>query len=385
MSGSASRPAARVAAGVGLALVLLAGLLLLAEGGLRLALRMTSGEWPETRMSRFQREIEEAVQLYRAHPFLNTAPAPGAGVEAFGKRASFNSLGYRSPERPLAKPPGTVRVVCSGGSTTFDLLAPSDAETWPWRLEAELRAAGLHAEVWNAGFPGWTSVENLISLTLREVDLAPDLVLLYQGINDLQPGSHRPLDRQYVEGHAHQSRRALGLELAPPGPLSRSLLAERLRDAVRGPDDPWSRLRLEPARGERHDRLAPGAEEVFARNVRSFVAAAAAAGADTALVTQVARVREEQRAADLAYLAEWLPGLEPEAAPAELERLNGVLRRIAAEQGLPLIDVAAGIDWRDEDFADPMHLSPAGTAKLVAYLAPRVARALGAEEEEAAA
>ena len=367
----------RLAAGVALAVLLLALLGLLAEAGLRVAGRLATGAWPETQVAAVRRQSREVVRLYRGHPFLNTAPVAGARVRAFGKRASFNALGYRSPERDPVKPAGAVRVVCAGGSTTFDLLAASDRETWPWRLETELRRRGLPVEVWNAGFPGWTSAENLISLSLREVDLAPDLVLLYQGINDLQPGSHRPLDRQYVAGHADHSRRALGLELEPLGLLARSLAAERLRGWLAGPEDPWARLHPAPS-GPRHPELAPGASAVFERNVRSFAAVATAAGARVALATQVVRVRPDRRDADLTYLAVWLPGLEPAAAPRELERLNDVLRRVAADTpGLLLFDVAADVPWRDEDFADPMHLAPAGSDKLVAYLGAAVERALG--------
>jgi lysophospholipase L1-like esterase len=368
--------ARRLAGGAVLALAVLSILGLIAEAGLRVAGRLTTGAWPETRLAAFHREVGEVAALYRRHPFLNAGPVAGARVHAFGKTASFNSLGYRSPERAAARPAGVLRVVCAGGSTTFDLLAASDVETWPWRLEAELRGRGLPVEVWNAGFPGWTSAENLISMALREVDLAPDLVLLYQGINDLQPGSHRPLDREYVRGHADQSRRALGLGLEPPGLLARSLVAERLRDALVGPEDPWRRLAVGTAGGARHPRLAAEAPGVFERNVRSFVAVAEAAGARVALATQVVRVRAARRDADLVYLAEWLPGLEPEAAPRELERLNDVLRRIASESsGVLLFDVAADLRWRDEDFADAIHLSPAGTGRLIAYLAAAVERA----------
>jgi len=302
--------------GLLLAAVLAALALAALEGGLRLAGRLASGAWPETREMRFRAELSRALALYRRHPYLNTAPREGARVEAFGKRVTLSSLGYRSPERPRAKPPGVVRVLCAGGSTTFDLLAADDAATWPARLERELRARGLAAEVWNAGFPGWTSLENLISFEIRDGDLAPDLVVLFQGVNDLQPAAHRPFDPTYERGHAELAVRALGFELGPPSWLDRSLLVERLRGvAGRREDDPWRRLGPPPggARARHIDAAAPAA---FERNVRALAAAVLARvgpGARLVVVTQAVRLRREHLAADRSYLGQWVPGLEPDA------------------------------------------------------------------------
>lgn len=362
-------PIRKLLTGLLLALGLAAVALLAVEGAARLALRARDGSWPATREARFRAEIGRALVLYRRHPFLNTAPREGARTVAFGKRASFNSFGYRSPERPRAKPAGVVRVLCAGGSTTFDLLAADDAAAWPSHLERLLRARGVRAEVWNAGFPGWTSLENLISFGLRDADLAPDVVVLFQGINDLQPAAHRPFDPGYERGHAELAVRALGFELAPPTWLDRSLLAQWLRDLARGgPEDPWARLGP-VAEVPREPRIARGAPAVFARNVRALAAAARDRGARVVLVTQTIRLRRGHLAADREYVARWVPGLQPEAAPGELERFNEVLRGLGRAGDAVVLDAAARAGWQDADFADPLHFSAGGSEKLARFLA----------------
>jgi lysophospholipase L1-like esterase len=359
----------------GLALGLLAAILLLglAEIGLRLVLRMKDGAWPQTRAAAFHDEIQRLRQIYRRHAYLNTGPHDGGKVSVFGKSVVLNRLGYRSPERPLARPAGVARVLLSGGSTTFDVLAPDDASTWPSRLEAQLRAGGGRpsVEVWNAGFPGWTSQENVISLAIRDLDLQPDLAVLYQGLNDLQPAAHRPFDPTYERGHAELARRALGLELPPPSLLDRSVLVETLR----GRTDPWQALEPEGS-SQRRPHIADRAVATFERNVRSFAALARSRGADVLLVTQPVRIREASRAADLAYLAGWYPELEPEAVPGELERLNAALRKLAGEGLGDLADAAQEIDWQDDDFGDPLHYTDAGRQKLVVFLAPKIGEQL---------
>jgi len=322
----------------------------------------------------FSAEIHRALRLYRRHPFLNVAPREGASAAAFGKQASFNSLGYRSPERSRSKSPGVVRFVCSGGSTTFDISSVDDMSTWPWRIETTLRSHGLDVEVFNAGFPGWTSLENLVSLAIRDVDLAPDVAVLYQGINDLQPASHRPFDGQYEHGHADMVVRALGFELQPLKWYDRSLLVEKTRDLVLGEVDPWRRLRSASGPREFMPEVPAEAVATFERNVRSYVAVATAAGAQVVLVTQPIRVRRGSHDADLSYLAQWVDGLEPTAVPVQLERFNAVLRGLSLEGQTLLIDVAREVPWEDGDFADPMHVSARGSERMAAFLADSLER-----------
>lgn len=364
----------RILRGLLLATVVAVLLLAGAEAALRVGLRLRNGAWSRTKSAVFYDQIEILRRIYRRHAYLNTGPHEGGRAEVFGKRATLNSLGYRSPERPRIKPPGVVRVLVAGGSTTFDVLADDDESTWPNVLEARLRTGGRPVEVWNAGFPGWTSQENVISFAIRDQDLAPDLAILYQGANDLQPGAHQPFDPTYEHGHAELTRRALGLELPPPSWLGRSLLVEKLRELVGGSADPWRSLeRPDLAAAPRRDRIAPESVAVFERNVRSFAALARSRGAGVLLVTQPMRIRAATRDADLAWLAGWYPGLKPEAAPQELERLNDVLRRLGSEGVGALADANRDIPWTDGDFGDPLHYTGEGRKKLVEYLAPRVA------------
>ncbi|MEM6794762.1 MAG: SGNH/GDSL hydrolase family protein [Acidobacteriota bacterium] len=354
----------------------LSALLLVAvEVALRLADRLESGTWRGTRVEQFERRIRTTFDLYRRHAYLNTAPRESSSATAFGKRASFNSLGYRSPERPLAKTPGVHRWVFAGGSTTFDLLAENDDDAWPARLEALLLTSGdCRFEAWNAGFPGWTSVENVSGVFLRDLDLKPDGFVLFQGINDLQPAAHRPFDRHY-EAHARKARRALGFDLPALGWSDRSLLLEKIQDFRVGPQDPWQRVGPSDL-GARRREIEPESLEVFERNLRAFLSLAQGAGAQVVLVTQTTRLRDEHLEADRRYLGGWVPGLEPESVAPQLERLNDVTRGLAGE-GVRVIDAARDIAWEDDHFGDAMHFSARGSEVFADYLAQRLKPVLG--------
>lgn len=341
----------------------------LAELGTRAYLRVSEGAWPQTRHTTAWRERQVSSRLlFRRHPFLNVVPRANGSFSISretmtvdtegpaGVGISFNSLGYRSPERPRAKPDDVLRVLCAGSSTTLDTLAPDDPETWPWQLEDALRADGLPVEVWNAGVPGWTSVESTVSLALRDLDLEPDVIVLL--VHDLQPLAITPLAPQYDGGHAEIVQKSLGFGVPTPHWWQRSVALERLGDLLSGRSgrrwQPTPFVDLSTVRPR--DALPPEALDVYERNLRSFLALARSRGADVVFATSLLRLRDSHAAADAGYIGWWVPWLEPRAAPAAVERMNEVMRRVATEEDVVLADLAADIAWADEDFGDPFHI-----------------------------
>jgi lysophospholipase L1-like esterase len=355
-------------------LAIAVAILLAAEGTVRVLLRLRTGTWPSTLAVGYADwQLDTRTRLYRRHPFLLIASRENAR-DAHGERIYINSLGYRSPERPREKALGVRRVVCSGGSTTYDVRAYGNAATWPGRLEAALVTGGRRVEVWNAGFPGWTTLENLIALASRDVDLAPDLVILYQGINDLQPLSEEPIEPQYDGFHAQEMLTGLGFDGATVPWYRRSVLAELTNQRL-GFD---RRAIPEPPRRTPRTSLSGEALRIFDRNVRSFVAVAVAHGARVLLVTQSLVLRADHVQADEEVYRQWIPALDPRTGPAALEQLNDVLRKLAVEMHVSLADAARDVAWADADFIDPMHMSARGSGKLAAFLAPIAAPLLEA-------
>jgi lysophospholipase L1-like esterase len=361
-------------------------LALACEGAVRLVGRLRLGHWPVTTSSMIYDAVRLQTSLYRRHPFLLAAPLEGSHIDVSGMRASFNSLGYRSPERPVTKPAGVFRILCAGGSTTFDAAAQTDERTWPWRLEAMLREQGSPVEVWNAGLPGWTSLENLVSLEIRDVDLAPDVVVLFQGINDLQPAAHVPFDPQYETPHARMMLEATGFGIQPLPWYQRSLALEWARTIAGVP------VVVAPAPppgppAPRRTTLSEQGVATFERNVRSFLAVARAHRAKVLLVTQTIRLRERGRSADIQQLERWIPELEGEAAVTEIERLNDVMRTLADNGDALLADAARDVAWTDRDFADSMHFSRdgEGSEKLAGFLVEHIQSILRADTPAAPA
>ena len=70
------------------------------------------------------------------------------------------------------------------------------AKNYPSLLNDYLRSAGFDSvEVINAGVSGYTSYDNLINISFRVLPLEPDLIIIYQGFNDIDKRFVYPFSR----------------------------------------------------------------------------------------------------------------------------------------------------------------------------------------------
>jgi hypothetical protein len=104
--------------------------------------------------------------------------------EEYSVRVTTNSLGLRGASVPTQKPPGAYRILVVGDSFAFG-YGVEDWESFPARLETELRQRRPDVEVLNAGVPGWSADTYLVYLRERGFALDPDLVILAISENDV--------------------------------------------------------------------------------------------------------------------------------------------------------------------------------------------------------
>ncbi|MEC7986836.1 MAG: hypothetical protein VX278_16830, partial [Myxococcota bacterium] len=76
----------------------------------------------------------QPVGLYESRSGDRPRLKRGARLHGFKYKVSINSIGFRGPELLPQKPENGFRIWCIGGSTTFDIYAPSDQKTWPAQL-----------------------------------------------------------------------------------------------------------------------------------------------------------------------------------------------------------------------------------------------------------
>ena len=122
------------------------------------------------------------VRSYSPHHYLGYMPAP----DFKNADRQHNHLGFRGESIAAEKPENVYRIAAVGGSTTYSVHTKDDRDSYPRLLQGHLRTGGFgNVEVINAGVPGYTSYHNFINVAFRILPLEPDLIILYQGFNDI--------------------------------------------------------------------------------------------------------------------------------------------------------------------------------------------------------
>lgn len=123
-------------------------------------------------------------RLFSLHPNLSVALNKNAKEIVYknGEYLSITTteLGTRWTGADL-KDSSKIRIACIGGSTTF-CTGVSDEFSWPAMLQKKL---GVGYAVVNYGVPAYTTVESIIQLALFVPEIKPDIVIFFEGGNDM--------------------------------------------------------------------------------------------------------------------------------------------------------------------------------------------------------
>jgi lysophospholipase L1-like esterase len=299
-------------------------------------------------------EFPEAAK-YAPHHYMAYRLQPGYRRGG----ASHNSLGYRGPEISRDKPPGVYRIAVLGGSTTYGEFIDADRDAFPAQLQDCLRRKGFESvEAINAGVPGYNSWESLVDLEFRVLDLEPDLVVVYYGVNDVHcrlvapetyqsdnSGRRRvwsePLDVRLLR-YSLVSRIVgfhLGLWQSPGVDSYVKARGERLADDGRSSAGRTSAM----------ERLDRNGSEYFERNLRSTIAVSRAAGAEVMLATWA----HSPEIGDYAATPQYQRGIR---------ELNQSILKVAGETASACYDFAPEMPSDVRYWRDGRHVNAAGAA-----------------------
>jgi lysophospholipase L1-like esterase len=296
--------------------------------------------------------------------------------------ASTNELGFRGPPLP---PPGqkAIKIFAVGGSTT-ECKYNADDKTWPAQTYERLKAR--FPEVWlnNAGLDGNSTFGHLLLLQQIVLDLEPDYVLFLIGINDVGRGEENRYDRDTqkalrdwiieksellstVQAFWRSWRaRDLGLRHLPALDLHKQPKLE-IEEAA-----------IEAQLADHRMRLLPGYEA----RVRKLIEAVRARRAKPVLLTQPALYGDfedpttGEAVGSIQVEGHWDQQGAGENAKARwriLEAYNDATRRVGAELGVTVIDLAAKMPKDSALFFDWMHFSNEGSAMVGEIVANELA------------
>jgi lysophospholipase L1-like esterase len=317
-----------------------------------------------------------AFDRFRSHRHLGYVLSPNYKTN----KNRHNALGYRGEEFTVAKPEGVKRIVCCGGSTTYGFGIEDHKLTVPAMLQYGLLEAGKSVEVINAGCPGWSTFETLINFESRVIDLSPDYVIFYHGINDVLASMVWPPEALMGDqsGWLVRARRMAEASLLERSDLARIVM---VGNGAIQPHSSMLRVIGEPApsnqtfvfRSQRKQKIYPdgifrevpiermlreNGTRLFRRNLMSFLAIAKANDIAVLLTT-------------FAYSTEFpgRPNIGHPAVRAAIDACNEVVRELAASQQVDLVDLQPELQAK-ELFTDGEHFTVAGNVKRAQLLLP---------------
>lgn len=306
-------------------------------------------------------DVERSAQFYSDRQTSLRLPVPNSTQ---GK-IHINSLGFRSPEIPVPKPPGTVRLAFLGSSTTYGPYV-DNASTWPHLVTQAIQAAypTCRVDYINAGVPGFSSPRILTYYRTYVSKLEPDIVILLP--TDTSVG----LSNLARRNHVHT-----GLPVQPSWFAQHSQLWAKLEKDVQV-------IKLQRAAFFPQGKLSFTYEELAAELRPALEAIAAQVTQDQRLLA-VATVgeqlragqdrKEQRRAASTAlYIMPFMsiPGLLKAG-----QYYNEVIADVARASNAILIEGHEEIPGTPVYYADVSHFKPAGSRLMAERVSSVLLRA----------
>ena len=319
---------------------------------------------PGTMPSLYYRQVRYGQALVRSYDYYGWAHT--------------NPQGFRGVHPVTTeKPSGTIRIIAVGGSTTFDTQVSADSAAWPARLERLLNELlpGRRVEVINAGVAGYDMEHDLIRLETELYAYHPDLIILYQGHNDLDIGLRLAAGIVSVPDPQRPG------EAAAVTPWTRwlevhSLLYSKFQArflAVR-----FGRLRSRPDKRAigAPSLIEPGAQR-FERALRNYFAVAHTLDIPVVVPEVVHVSGGATHEIDSSRVAEWrhlVPFAPTDSLLAGYVRYNSALRSVTSAYGVPFIPMLqlgiAGTAYYG--FGDPIHFNDRGAERFARGLATQL-------------
>lgn len=325
-------------------------------------------------LKQLQKKRADVKPRYTPHRYLGHCLTPNY---VKGKNR-HNSLGYRSDEIITPKPEGQFRIFCMGGSTTYTTEVEDYRMSYPSLLEKELKERGYaNVRVINAGVGSWTSWESLINFEMRILDLAPDMIIIYHGVNDIlsrmvwppeayrgdNSGATRPVVMSMPSIFEYST--LLRYLMIRMGLIKPHSSIDRQLDPV---PDTYYALEFHNQKVEQtypdgifkkvsvREMLSVNGPKYFKRNLEHIILIADSRGVETVLAT----FAHSPLFTDVPIVA------SEECASAYAE-MNETLKSIAHEMGVHLFDFAGQFPPDKRYYTDGLHVNVEG-AKLKARL-----------------
>lgn len=280
-------------------------------------------------------------------------PQQKQGDSEYGPTASFP---FRSRVIPLERKLENHRYWVASSSHAEDIYLPPSM-TFPNVLERFFKEERVNAVVLNASRAGHDIPGNVDDLRQWGAQWRPDYVILYQLSATISSIAKRTLSGTRGQGSptVNHMKKTGGPVTWVNRLVEKTTIYANMKGQVAS--------RIGASRVLANDLGLQGNQE-FTLMLQDFIDTTRAIGSVPVLTTFATSHTRKQLAVfphDIALgLFKYSSFLSVEGWVTSVERLNAVIRRVASQEGIMLIDVEGAVAGRPEFFRDFVHFTPAG-------------------------
>jgi len=306
----------------------------------------------------------------------------GWGVKPKTEKARLtfyiNEFGFRGPSFSLQKPDGVFRIVILGGSAVFDANAPKGND-WPHLVQRLLEIKGYsNIEVINAGVPGHATFDSLGRLYSQIWLFEPDIVLIYNAWNDFKYFRTLTPENPLISQFKPYNSKANPFTNYR-GRLDRILSLSQFYVKLRNRYFAWKYNVGQEGKipeGEYQSSYSPYGPRQYKLNIELIVDTSRNIGAKPLLLTQATLVTPDNTEDDRKKITYDYLLLSHNALVNAFEESRQIIRLVAQEKEVELLDLARMLSGRSDLFKDHIHTTEKGSQEIAKAVARFVANQL---------
>jgi len=344
-----------------------------------------------------ERAADRSIILREFNPNQSASIAPSnfymKGLDTLEQRnysVTIDSNGFIENGN-IIQPNPDLRIIFFGGSTTETLFV-DEKNRFPSIVERSLRnAMNQKVVVHNAGVSGNNSMHSNLALIAKGIPLKPDFVVLMHNINDFSLLSKTdsywvsPISRALVSKNfspfftIEDSARSLTFKALKK---IKNFLFPNLYDYLKPRLFSNLNLHKDEFKGFRSKASVfdTEAEKQFRSSLITFVKLAETWGIKPILMTQFNRVKRDDPIFQQFYKS--LPrgsDISPEEFVQSYQEFNDIIREVAKQSNIPLIDLELLVPKSKEYIYDPVHLNDEGSKYVANIISNQIIKIISSD------
>lgn len=315
-------------------------------------------------------------EFFEQHPYLVGRPKRLSEINTNEINITSTIKNTRYTGADLNNDSLLIKIGTFGGSTTFG-TGVTDEDSWPALLQKKL---GNQYAVINYGVPGYSTTENIIQMALIAPEEKLDIVIFYEGWNDIRNYHDKSLGADYYN-HGMQQYTSLRLKTSTKVVKKSKFdqlkdifvtfkLAHKVKRLINSKDNTQKTSPKNLIKGS--EEPDPFVDHIYKRNLKTLKILSDNIDAYPIFIPQVLNydlyIKESEN------IHEWSKNIQNKAIPKLMNQFNRFMDGLcdSYNSDCMVLNEVSDFHWQEKHFLDHGHLSKYGGLIISDIVAKRI-------------